>query len=130
MAGVAITRGATQRYWMLRKVLCLALSGLWFLPFLQRASFFAAILMLLLEASAGILTLLPKTRRIGVILSLTMGSMFLAVNLIRFAEDIPVPCSCFGAIYKASPAAIVLIDLGIIGASWFLLSSFQKEVST
>jgi len=86
-----------------------------------------AFAVLVTELSIGIGLLLPKTRHAYLGPSLVLGCSFLAVNFLRLAYRIEVPCSCFGPLLKASPATIFALDLGIIICSLWATIKWRTQ---
>jgi len=80
-----------------------------------------ALALIAFEAMLGIALLFSRTAALGLVLSVVAGLLFLAVNTVRLLDNIHAPCSCFGALYTASPQIMGGIDLIIILFSATLL---------
>ncbi len=129
---MAVARGFLCLVWLLSVIAKLSTMGQMadvirsILPFLGKASMVFAVLILLGESTSFILLLFRRTLNLAAILSMVLGTIFVGVNIIRFSEAIPIPCSCFGELYKLSFPYIMLIDFGIILASGYLLNGCSK----
>ena len=90
----------------------------------------AAFAIWILEFAVVALLGVPFRRchELGATFSLILGFSFLGANWIWFAEKLPLPCSCFGALFKMSPAiSFSLNTLIILSAARLLVLSHDQH---
>jgi hypothetical protein len=99
-------------------------------PIIGTLSLPAAFVIWILEFGVVALLGVPFRRchEFGASLSLALGLSFLGANWIRFAEKLPLPCSCFGALFKMSPAISFSINTLIILFAGRLLVLLHDQI--
>lgn len=85
-----------------------------------------AIIAVELVAVAGLW--FARTRPFSLHLFVGLCSLFIAYSAWRWTQNIPVPCSCFGALFKMSPAQSIGLNLGLIAITLFLLESEPTNI--
>jgi hypothetical protein len=78
--------------------------------------------ILVLEVLTSGALALARFRRFGLMLSMGLFSLFCSYSVWRYLMNIPVPCSCFGTLFKLSPGATFLLDSLLLVACTVLLS--------
>lgn len=71
----------------------------------------AARLIIAIELLVTVALLFRPIRRAGLLLVQVLSAVFFGYASWRFYQDIRVPCSCFGALFKIPPAGSMLISL-------------------
>jgi hypothetical protein len=95
-----------------------------FFPGIGSLAIYPSIALISTEALIALLLLLPWTGRLGLRLTAYASFLFIGVNVVRYADKIRVPCSCFGAIYNFGPLPMVGVDLAIVVVSLLLLRQY------
>jgi hypothetical protein len=88
-----------------------------------------ATLLLVFEYLISVLLLLPATRRPALHSAAVLVCIFISYSVWRWLQDIHVPCSCFGLLFKLAPSNMILVDLLLMSAIVYLLTegSNRKE---
>jgi uncharacterized membrane protein YphA (DoxX/SURF4 family) len=91
-----------------------------------------AVILIALELAAGIGLLIPNHYRASLYLALGLSSLFTSFSVWKWYRDIPIPCSCFGPLFKLTPIQSLAFDLVLLALVGVLLSdpaSFGKAFS-
>jgi hypothetical protein len=82
----------------------------------------AAISLIVVElATAGCL-MAPRLRASGLQLTALLLCLFIGYSAWRWWQNIPIPCHCFGALFKMAPWAALLLNFGLLGLTISLLA--------
>ena len=70
-------------------------------------------MIIVAEFVVSVSLLFERLRKFGLMLVLILACLFFSYSFWRLINRIPVPCSCFGAMFKASPVTMMIINIGI-----------------
>ncbi len=75
-----------------------------------------SLIALELTIALGLLVpfLQPTLLRVSLRLAMLLSATFLSYSGWRLVERIPVPCSCFGPLFKMTPPESILLNLGLL----------------
>lgn len=88
----------------------------------------AAVLVLVTEAAATVFLLTRRGMSLGAMLSLLLGALFLGVTTTKMLHGVGGDCACFGLLFHTPPQVTLLIDLGLVLGSSYLLRPILRQL--
>jgi hypothetical protein len=82
-----------------------------------------AILVIGFELSTAIALLVPKWRNPGTSACTVLILCFISFHVLKWIDKVPVPCLCFGAMYKVQPLYAVLMSTAMLVANEYAKNS-------
>jgi hypothetical protein len=82
----------------------------------------AAISLIVVELATAACLLAPRLRSSGLQLAALLLCLFIGYSAWRWWQNIPIPCHCFGALFKMAPWLALLLNLGLLGLTISLLA--------
>ena len=74
-----------------------------------------------IEIATALGLLIPKVRLFALRVMAGLCCVFIAYSTWRWVRHISVPCSCFGALFRMTPAQAIALNLGLLGLATVLL---------
>lgn len=90
-----------------------------------------AVVSLEIVVAVGLLAplLRPAVQIISLKIATVISATFLSYSAWRWVEDIPVPCQCFGVLFRIDPPFAILLNLFLLAITLYALSG-NGPVST
>lgn len=84
----------------------------------------AVVISLELVVAVGLLAplLRPNLQIISLKMAAVISATFLSYSAWRWVEDIPVPCQCFGVLFRIDPPFAILLNLFLLAIAFYALS--------
>jgi uncharacterized membrane protein YphA (DoxX/SURF4 family) len=82
-----------------------------YLPGLTKLSVLLAIMVICTEIVLGVGLLFSRTRKVTLIGTLVLCSVFFAINLNRAIEGVSAPCSCLGWLLALPPKGSIALNV-------------------